>query len=94
MVKISFASIFFLLATLSSLSFTFPIQPRSVIKLEADLNQLSVDVAELASLIGSIVNGLDVVDETVSGKPIRTPYMFMYFPGSFSPSPTCRTRPH
>ncbi|KAF8348705.1 hypothetical protein F5887DRAFT_951500 [Amanita rubescens] len=66
MVKISFASIFFLLATLSSLSFTFPIQPRAVGELEEDLNQLSVDVAKLASLVGSIVNGLDVVAETVA----------------------------
>ncbi len=73
MVRISFASIFFLLATLSSLSFTFPIQPRTVSKLEADLNRLSVDVAELASLVGSIVNGLDVVAETVGDRPIRAP---------------------
>jgi len=63
MVKISFASIFFLLATLSSLSFTLPIEPQAIIKLDADLNTLSVDVAQLATFIVSVDNGLDVVDE-------------------------------
>ncbi|KAF8348702.1 hypothetical protein F5887DRAFT_1071603 [Amanita rubescens] len=51
MVKISFASIFFLLATLSSLSSTFPVKPRA---------------PELASAVNAIVSVLDVVDVTVA----------------------------
>ena len=70
MVKISFASIFFLLATLSSLSFTFPIKPRTVSDLETDLNKLAVDVAQLASSLKSINSGVDVVGDAVSGRPI------------------------
>ncbi len=74
MVKVSFASIFFLLSSLSSLSFTFPIKPRTVSELETDLNKLSVDVAELASSVNAVVSVPDVVDVTVSGRPIcRTP---------------------
>lgn len=72
MVKISFASIFFLLVTLSGLSSTSPIKPRAVSELKADLETLSVDLVQLTSSIQSVVNGLDAVDGAVSGRICRT----------------------
>lgn len=68
MVIISFASIFFLLAALSSLSFPSPVIPRDFNQFQIDLTKLSVDVGNLTKGITSVGDGtgVTIVQETVS----------------------------